>query len=622
MPVSDQRRFVVALSFVGANRAFVREVAEALAATYGRKRILFDEFLEHLAARPGGDAYLSSRYRTQAELVVVFLCKRYASSRWTRDEWRHIRQLITDGDGWRIMFVELEPADDLERIGILAGDFAMKRLDRSAAEIAAKIVERVSEPAERRPVARTTEVKSLPPDVARAGGWARLLAEHGCDLVEDSPTSSMRLTAALLRIASADEKRTHADRSGATHAAPLARLERDVIKELDGAAQRMGEHLPPDLCAVLVDALDACSATPALGPGALAFLLAEQLDKQVGDRFIDAFREDRELAPGDPIPLIPPLLEQFEAEVDGEPEPEGSTRYDRVRHLRLAPDEIERLRVRLLWRHRHLEPLDRLGSAAVVVTNRHIDDDFAWDEYKDDGGAWFYGVRARDPARQGARTLRGLAEARAHRASIVLLPELAFTPALRDALVADPALAQLPLVVVGSVHEQVAGRAPGRNVSHVYARGKPIHHHVKVAGARYSRDGSTWKEHLQRDAVTDGFDVLLGSDVALVVLICEDAIEARLVDLVEVLSPTVLLVPAMSDRPELVARLRETVRRLSHELKSFSMVACIGVGDGAWFGVPGRADLAVGVTETPSVVLFHPSGACVSRPIHDTDDGI
>ena len=619
MPSNQVRRYTVALSFAGANRAFVREVALALAEIYGRERILFDEFLEHLAARPDGDGYLSSRYRTQSELIVVFLCSRYASSRWPRDEWRHIRQLIADGDGWRIMFIELEPAEDLEPLGILKSDFAMKRLDRSAQDIAAKIVERVSEPAERRPVATATTPKSLPPEVTRAGGWARLLLEYGCDLVDDLPTSAMVLTTALLRIASADERRTHADRTGVTHAAALARLKKNVGKELDGAAQRMSEHIPPDVCRWLVEALEACSSTSTTGAGAPAFIVAEEIDERVGYTFIDAFRDDRELAPGDPIPLIPPLLEHFEVEAEQDAEPEGSVHYDRVRHLRLAPDEIARFRVRLTWRHPHLDPLDRLKAVAAVVTNRHVDDEFAWDEYDDEGQGWFYGVRARAPERQGARLSRGLATARERGASLVLLPELACTPALRESLVADGLLARIPLVVAGSAHEDVTDRTAGRNVAHTYARGRRIHEHVKVAGARYTRDGKAWQEHLHRDADSDGFDVLLGTDVSLVVLICEDVIEQRLLEVVEAVSPTMLLVPAMSDRAEQVDRLRETTQRLSQELKLFSMVACIGVPRGAWFGVPGRRDPAVGVTDAPSVVLFRPSGACISLPISDTD---
>jgi len=56
------------LSFPGEHRAFVKEVAEHLAAAFGKERVLYDKWHEAEFARVDLDVYLPSLYRTQTEL--------------------------------------------------------------------------------------------------------------------------------------------------------------------------------------------------------------------------------------------------------------------------------------------------------------------------------------------------------------------------------------------------------------------------------------------------------------------------------------------------------------------------------------------------------------------------
>jgi TIR domain len=119
---SNSRRFAIALSFPGEHRDFVKLVADHLAAVFGKDRVLYDKYYEAEFARPDLDVYLPRLYRTQSELVVLFLCPEYAAKRWCNLEWRHIRQLIATVDASRIMLLRYGYSGDFEELGILPGD--------------------------------------------------------------------------------------------------------------------------------------------------------------------------------------------------------------------------------------------------------------------------------------------------------------------------------------------------------------------------------------------------------------------------------------------------------------------------------------------------------------------
>jgi len=119
---SNPCRFTVALSFPGEHRDFVGQVAGHLASTFSQGRVLYDEYHDAEFARPDLDVYLPNLYRTQSELIVIFLCPEYAGKRWCKLEWRHIRQLIATADEGRIMFLSFGDPGDLSNLGVLLGD--------------------------------------------------------------------------------------------------------------------------------------------------------------------------------------------------------------------------------------------------------------------------------------------------------------------------------------------------------------------------------------------------------------------------------------------------------------------------------------------------------------------
>jgi len=88
------KRFRVALSFPGEQRDTVARVAEHLARTLGRKRVLYDAWYEAEFARPDLDTYLQALYHDESDLIAVFLCADYERKEWCGLEWRAVKDLI------------------------------------------------------------------------------------------------------------------------------------------------------------------------------------------------------------------------------------------------------------------------------------------------------------------------------------------------------------------------------------------------------------------------------------------------------------------------------------------------------------------------------------------------
>ena len=88
------KRFQVALSFPGEQRAYVAQVANALAERLGREQVFYDEWYTAELARLNLDTYLQAVYHDGAELIVPFLCADYERKKWCGLEWRAIRDLF------------------------------------------------------------------------------------------------------------------------------------------------------------------------------------------------------------------------------------------------------------------------------------------------------------------------------------------------------------------------------------------------------------------------------------------------------------------------------------------------------------------------------------------------
>ncbi len=144
IPPASTRRFRVALSFPGERRSFVAQIAANLATAHGKTRVLYDQFYEAEFARPDLDVYLPNLYRTNSDLICIFLCADYAQKRFCNLEWRFIRQLIATEDQSRIMFLSFDPIAAIPDIGILSGDGYISIGSRPAEQIAALINERLA----------------------------------------------------------------------------------------------------------------------------------------------------------------------------------------------------------------------------------------------------------------------------------------------------------------------------------------------------------------------------------------------------------------------------------------------------------------------------------------------
>ena len=144
MDTTAPRRFDIALSFPGEpHRPYVAEVAAHLAKEFGEDRILYDKYHDAEFARSDLITYLPELYRTESELIVIFLCQEYPTKSWCKREWRHINQLIDTADADRIMFLSFGNPGDLSSIGILSGDGYIDLSELPAQTAAEKIIKRL-----------------------------------------------------------------------------------------------------------------------------------------------------------------------------------------------------------------------------------------------------------------------------------------------------------------------------------------------------------------------------------------------------------------------------------------------------------------------------------------------
>lgn len=419
-------------------------------------------------------------------------------------------------------------------------------------------------------------------DRLRASGVPAVPLVHVVDLVT-----------ALLRIANATPAATKADHRRAELHGEIGLLEDAIV---DALRAHDSEYVDDAIVEAVASALDA----RALAPGIAALTAAHVIDARLGARFIDYFRptsdgsRDRHLRAGDPIPVVP-----FPAETvspsqrddvlrvmgrrSGNPD-FRTTPDDRVAHLRLAPAGIEEWHVLLRWADPHVEPIGADCRFAAGITNGDFQGDFQWERYEVQGRPMFYAVTPRRPDDQLGRLRGVLAEALDREAKVLVLPELCATGEMIASLRRSPELARIPLAALGSYHDEVEPGAPGRNRCHVIAHGREIAVHEKFTDFHYDDGGTRRHEHLVADE-TSGFSLLVSPQCTVVPLICKDALDVRVQELVRTLAPTLVLIPAMSEDVEGFLAL---ARMLRDDPQSFTIVSCITPGAAGVIGRPTR----------------------------------
>jgi hypothetical protein len=85
---------LVALSFSGVEREFVRAIAEAIERRLGSGSVFFDEWFEFYIGGHDADVKLEHIYGTGCELAVVCVSATYGSKAWTRAEYEAIRSRL------------------------------------------------------------------------------------------------------------------------------------------------------------------------------------------------------------------------------------------------------------------------------------------------------------------------------------------------------------------------------------------------------------------------------------------------------------------------------------------------------------------------------------------------
>jgi hypothetical protein len=135
-------QFKVAMSFPGEKRRYVSLVVDALRKQLGYDAVFYDHDYQGQLARPNLDTLLQCIYHKQSDLVVVFLCDKYAEKQWCGLEWRAIRDIIKSKDDERVMFVRFDNAD-VE--GVFSIDGYIDGGNFTSKQVADFIVTRVAE---------------------------------------------------------------------------------------------------------------------------------------------------------------------------------------------------------------------------------------------------------------------------------------------------------------------------------------------------------------------------------------------------------------------------------------------------------------------------------------------
>lgn len=138
--VQGSRRFRVALSFAGAQKAFIQDIAEELARTFGKDGVFYYPWYEHETNDVGSLALqLPDFYLHQSDLTVPFISKEYVQSKPCAAEWRSVVELIYTWQNRRLMVFRF---DQTPIQGLHSYDCYSEVDERSASEIAALIVRR------------------------------------------------------------------------------------------------------------------------------------------------------------------------------------------------------------------------------------------------------------------------------------------------------------------------------------------------------------------------------------------------------------------------------------------------------------------------------------------------
>ena len=425
------------------------------------------------------------------------------------------------------------------------------------------------------------------------------------------------LARALLLVCRTLEGDLRRDRNDASRAHAFVQIRQRAFawfEALDG--ERLDARDAAELLGLLED-------VRASGDAIAARAVAEGLDDALGVRFAGSFvfRPPLTLRPRDAFPVHPPAAYLLVTRVDRSGNPALRTpAIDRLRHLRLAPDDMRGIDVELIWQSAALAHLTTLTSSSKFAVAHPVVDpssSFRWQRYTRDGVGLFYGVQPRDAEAHWETVTALVSRAADQRVAVLALPELCLTDELFERLRVHPRLAEIPLLVAGSRHVEQA--APGENEAVAFAHGRQIGHHQKFHPFEFDDDLDdsgikTASRVRRREDIRPRAPRLrlhVSSGWSMVVLICKDAIDRDVGELLRALQVQLVVVPSWSDTTDDYDLL---ARALAADPQAITLVANLPGAPGvqaALFGRPvrdpGRRILQATI-ERPGVLWFDLNG--------------
>jgi hypothetical protein len=306
--------------------------------------------------------------------------------------------------------------------------------------------------------------------------------------------------------------------------------------------------------------------------------LAMGIDLAVQDRFPTAYREllakgraARELRKGDPYPVPLNKLQPMYGDAEFSRRrrlSKDATSFDCVDGLALW-NRASGAPCRVIYDPTAGERLDAsLGSAITILAVAPNDsvDDIHFGKF---GRNTFFGVRAKDAAKQDTLLARALAGAVKYEADILVTPELSDAPnTVTDWATPSAGGTRPRIIVAGGAHLDVGvpNGHPVNRLNTIYTGPNPLvvpHDKIGRFAISAGEKGPEFEEEIFRGRE---LRIHAGTEWSMIVLICADFLEPSLVHVVADLYPRLVIVASMSGKTGDYPRNADTVVTQSQAL--------------------------------------------------------
>lgn len=389
-----------------------------------------------------------------------------------------------------------------------------------------------------------------------------------------------------------------------------------------------GERLDADELAWLIAFLE---KTREKSDALTARATAIALDQVLGIRFAGSFsgRSILRLKPRDAFPVHPPTAYELVTRSERSGNPLLRTpALDRLRHLRLAPEDMRGIDVEIVWKSAVLAHLTALAPSSKFAIAHPVSEpsrSFLWRRYERDGVGLFYGVRPFDLEAHWRQLASLIEKAADSDVAVLALPELCLTDELLDRLRGHAQLERIPLLIAGSRH--VEASAPGENESVFFAHGIEVGRHQKFRPYEFDDDGDDGGGRIasavrRREDITPRAPLLrlyVSGGWSVVILICKDAIDRDVAELLRALQVQLVVVPSWSDTTDDYFTLAHALAADPQTVTLVANVPAAAEASAALFGRPVRdahRRVTAAAIERPKLLWFDLSGNSGS-----SDDG-